>query len=602
MNAIKSIKNIIDRISKKPRDGTLRLCMGDAREVLLPRKRLFYRHNFNGMNLTEIPGFAWKRTCFRLYLKPGEEPNPHIVIAGMSGFGKSSLFKHMLVDFACAHTPCIVFDAHNEHETLVRALNGTVYDARYSGINLMELAGATVAERISELTRMFKEVYSLGYIQATKLSQCLWYVYRKAGATDRLATSLDRVPTVRDILSELNVFIGNAKGIGEKNTLLHLHDRLSLLDSTAFSSSVNTQSLGRGVCSFSLAGMKSREAQTIYIGELLRRIYLQMHSNSKEQGIHMCIAIDEVQFLTGSSDACSAVIRSLIEEGRKYGLCIIIVTHAASGLSRQIVANASAFVAFYAREPSEASYVAKLLAGNDTMRAYEVAERMRLLKQNEAMMISCNARNPLLVATPDIKQLEMRLVSHSTRDSPTSDNAAEILAKTRKPVPYDSLVKEYGAEPVEEQIEKGALEKFSIRWRGKDETWLMLRSRSESAEHKVCVHKIHEMLDGQGIRNFITSGSKGPDIVAHCNIGEVAIEYETGRKKLSESAAMIRSRCGRYASVVVFANSGAYRFYKNYFENSDVRVLDIGEDAVDAALLEVFRLSGVETLKRGVSA
>jgi ABC-type dipeptide/oligopeptide/nickel transport system ATPase subunit len=587
MDVIKFIDKIIDKISKKPGEEPVRLCMGDVKEVLLPCSRLFYKHGQYGMNVTGVPGFAWKRKRFRLYLRPGDEPNPHIVIAGMSGFGKSSLFKHMLVDLARARIPCIVFDAHNEHEALIHALNGTVYDARYSGINPMELAGATVAERISELTRMFKGVYSLGYIQATKLSQCLWYVYRKAGAADRLAASLDSVPTIRELLRELNVFISNAKGIGEKNTLLHLYDRLSLLDSAAFSSSVSVQELGNGVCSFSLAGMKSREVQVIYIGELLRRLYQQMHSSSKEQGLRMCIAIDEVQFLTDSSDASGAVIRSLIEEGRKYGMGIIIVAHAASGLSRQIVANASTLVAFYAREPSEASYVAKLLAGNDAQRAYVVMEKLRVLGQHEAIMVSCNARNPLFVATPRIKELDMHLkLVRAPTACATSCDAPGMLARARKPVSYDDLIKEYGVQAVEEQVAKGVLSKLAIKWQGKEEKWLMLHNRAMSIEHRVYVQKIHELLDAHGIRNYVMGSSKGPDIVARCNNYKVAIEYETGRKPLRKSAEMIRSRHGPYSVVIVFTNSGAYRFYKSYFEDESVKVFDIGDAASAVTFLQ----------------
>ena len=583
MDVSKRMNEILGKILKR-REGALALRMGDVKEVLLLRNKMACRRAARGIDVTCVPAFAWKRRRFRLRLEPGREPNPHIVIAGMSGFGKSSLFKHIVADFADARVPCIIFDAHNEHETVVRALGGTVYDARYTGINLMELDGATVGERIAELTGMFREVYSLGYIQATKLSQCLWYAYRKAGATDRQASSLERKLTIGSLLNELGVFVRNARSIGERNTLLHLHDRLSLLNSGAFSSSVEMHGLDSGVHSFSLAGMKSREAQVIYIGELLRRIYQRMHSNSKEQGLRMCIAIDEAQFLTGSSDASSGLIRSLIEEGRKYGVCVMVVTHAASGLSRQIVANASTLVAFYAREPSEASYVAKLIAGNDQQRAYAVMERMRRLRQNEAIVISCNSRDPLLVATPDIAGLNERLKNLSPGDGQPHGTDAALLSDTRKPTPYDKAVKEHGVGEVDALLKKGALSKFSVSPDGKDEMWLMAKNGAVSIEHEVCVRKIHELLERSEIRNYVTGG-KGPDIVALCNDGKIAVEYETGRKKLKESAAMIESRRKEYDRVVIFANSKAYRFYKNYFECSNVMVFDIRDVHNSAATL-----------------
>jgi hypothetical protein len=306
----------------------------------------------------------------------------------------------------------------------------------------------------------------------------------------------------------------------------------------------------------------------------------------------MCIAIDEVQFLTDSSDASGAVIRSLIEEGRKYGMGIIIVTHAASGLSRQIIANASAFIAFYAREPSEAGYVAKVLAGNDAARMYEVMGKLRALRQHEAIMVSCSARNPLLVSTPRIKELgaHLRLAgatpTRTPKDCSPAGDAAGMLAKARKPIPYGALEKEYGAQAVEEQVKKGALSKLSIEWQGRDETWLMARNRAVSIEHRVYVQKIHELLDLRGIRNYATSGSNGPDIVARCGNCKAAIEYETGRKPLRESADMIRSRLGQYGIVIVLANSGAYRFYKGYFEDGSVKVFDIAEASAAASFLQ----------------
>jgi len=309
-----------------------------------------------------------------------------------------------------------------------------------------------------------------------------------------------------------------------------------------------------------------------------------MHSNPKEQGVRMCIAIDEAQFLTGSSDASGAVIRSLIEEGRKYGMSIVIVTHAASMLSRQIVANASAFVAFYAREPSEAGYVAKLIAGNDAQRTYEVMAKLRTLKQHEAIMVSCNARDPLLVMTPRMKELGKRLKADERTGTRSCTDDAALLSRTKMPVPYDTLAKEYGIEAVDGQVARGALEKLELRWNGKDEAWIMLRNGAVSLEHRICVQKIHEALDKQGVSNYITGG-KGPDIVAHCKAGRVAIEYETGRKPLRESAAMIKSRVDVYAAVVIFTNSKAYMFYKSYFENGSVKVFDIADAATASIAL-----------------
>ena len=109
------------------------------------------------------------------------EPNPHILISGMSGFGKSMFFKSVLMDVAKAGIACMIFDGHNEHEKAVQGLGGTVHDSRNGGINILSLDGATVADRTAELTGLLGNVYKLGHIQSTKLGQCLRYTYRRFG-------------------------------------------------------------------------------------------------------------------------------------------------------------------------------------------------------------------------------------------------------------------------------------------------------------------------------------------------------------------------------------------------------------------------------------
>ena len=108
----------------------------------------------------------------------------------------------------------------------------------------------------------------------------------------------------------------------------------------------------------------SREARLIYLVELLERVYSAMKDDPKDGRVRQYIMIDESQVLINESEECSGIITKFIEEGRKYGRGVMIVTHMSSRLNRQIVANAATFMAFYSREPSEAAYVAKVMSSN----------------------------------------------------------------------------------------------------------------------------------------------------------------------------------------------------------------------------------------------
>jgi Domain of unknown function DUF87. len=201
--------------------------------------------------------FKWKNTNKQLHLNPELESNPHILINGMSGFGKSTLIKSILTDISKNKKAAIIFDAHNEHEKIVKELGGSIYNISNLGFNLFELNGLTINERISELSQLFKEVFGLGYIQTMKLSQCIWYTYRKLGAQSKESRFVKTIPTFYNLLQELNIFINNAKSFSEKNSLLHLKGRIELINNRIFSKSNGSLAeLKIGINSLSLESLK----------------------------------------------------------------------------------------------------------------------------------------------------------------------------------------------------------------------------------------------------------------------------------------------------------------------------------------------------------
>ena len=562
----------------------LRLKFGDIRSVLnsssssmaLNNKRPFF----------ESGVLKWTRKRGELFIVPELEANPHIVISGMSGFGKSTLFKSLLFDIRKVDIPCIVFDAHNEHSDIIRSLGGEVHNALYSGINLLELDGASISERISELSRLFREIYSLGYIQTTKLSDCLWYTYRKAGARSRSDRDLVIAPTLKGLLDEINIFIRNSKSVGESNTLLHLRDRLSLLNSSAFNTStINMKEMHNGLHSLSLANMKSKEAQLIYVGELLNRLYSSMHDSKKQNALALYIMIDEAQFLVDNSNS-NSIIAKLIEEGRKYGVGVIIVTHAAITLNKKIMTNSSTFATFYAREPSEVSYITKIISGNNPHMADTVRKMLSLLQQNQAILISNRFREPILISTPKFNALP---ISNSEK-GPSENEIIELLkSKMKRPLRYAEIrALDSGVQDIllAKLVNLRLLDRFAVN-SGKDrEEWFMLHNSSISIEHEVWTRKLSEILNFRNIQNRIIDNSTGPDILASCNGKRIAIEYETGSKSFESSSEMMDSRLGKYDKVIIVTNGTAFQYYKTCFEIKGIAVISVerADSIVDVIL------------------
>lgn len=503
---------------------------------------------------------SWKKSRGDAILNPSKEPNPHIVITGMSGFGKSTLFKSMLRDMHYFKTSSIIFDAHDEHSPLVMELGGRIHESSISGINILSLDGSSVAERISEITGLFRKVYRLGYIQTTKLGECLWYTYRRFGARGGTDRSLNQTPKISDLLYEIGIFIRNAKGIGERNSLLHLKDRISSLNSPSFSSdTVSLSELANGIHSFSLSSIKGTEQQIIYIEELLRRLYNIMKGMPKDRGIRQYIMMDEAQFLISRSSSSSEIITSFIEEGRKYGTGVIIVTHSSCNLSKQIIANASTFISFYSREPSEVAFASKILSSGPSSE-YSVRAKLSSLQKNEAIMISANDRTPKVISTASLyhaKNYETKTIN---------------LPRINFPITLERLSSITGLadEKILELARLGKIGAFEFNNDGKSELWFMHEKQNISIEHEVLVSKLSQMLKIAGITHHIHDKMYGPDIVAYYSGKKIAIEYETGRKNMEESRKMIESRAKNFSKVIIVVNENFRDRYEHAFPECDV--------------------------------
>ena len=487
-------------VFRKAKAPSIRI--GRSTFILANCRKMLHRQSGGHIRVEVYNTLAWKRYKKDITINPGREPNPHVVIVGMSGYGKSTLFKSMLIDIKKMNTPAIIFDAHNEHERLVTALGGKVYDSSYSGINILELNGLSKQERISEIVSLLKRVYSLGLIQATKLGQCLYYTYRKSEVkgADR------KPPTMSDLIAELGIFINNSRTASEKNTLLHLKEKISLLNTSTFMRNpVPMDALRRGISSFSLAGLKSPEARIIYIHELLKRIYLAIKQNGKEQGLRLFIMIDEAQFLLNSQRE-NSVITSIVEEGRKYGAGVVIATHVTANLDRQILANASTLISFYSRDPSEVNYIANAMSGSDPTGRDAIRSRLRTLKQNEVIAISGIMKSAMIIETQNALQVKEFTDSLAPSSSQGVDKAEAF--KVLEPTEYEEARRDIGDRTVDGLVNQGAVEKMDDN--GK--SWIMKRNPSKSLEHELNVKKISNRLSELKVRHYIMNNSNGPDI------------------------------------------------------------------------------------------
>ncbi len=465
---------------------------------------------FNGHSLTYmyIRTFAWKRAFGRFGLFPEREANPHAVILGASGYGKSTLLKTMLGEIAKAGKPIVLFDGHSEHEGLVESLGGKAHNASRENISIFALDGLTIAQRIEELTNLLSDVYSLGYLQRGVLNSALYYTYRRC-TRDMDGNKLERAPTLHDLIGELVIFARNAKGLAEKERIEHIRQRMvSLQKCMPVSGNVDMGGLASGINSFSMSGIQNAEAKVIYMHEAVKRLYRAMRGNAMEKGIRLYIVIDESKFLL---DNAGAVLTSLVNEGRKFGYAIIIVTNSSAALPKDIIANSATFIAFHINEPTEINYVASAIAKGDAFKAVAVRGMLERLKINEAIV--SGGGMPIIVKT-------------------SAARASESFARAEE----------------------------------------RCCSTNPSMEHETRIKEISDRLTAKGVDHYVNRNRVGPDIIAYRE-GKIAIEYETGRKRFDDTVRMIEGRKPDYSRVIVVVNDAFAARYAEVLARDNVQVI-----------------------------
>ena len=492
--------------------------------------------------------WRWRKRYFwRFRIDPRRYANPHIVIVGGSGGGKSNACKMIIRSLCDSGANVAVLDPHNEYIGISEAIGAHVYDASKNGINMFDLDGMSEKERASEITGMLKRNFRLGEVQSYMLYRCIMYAYS-------VMLSKGKVPNIHNLVFAVKAFKRNAKLASEKAVLESLERRLALIETGAFGKSADMGTVIRGRSIFLLSGLHTPESQSIYIEGFLRKVYSLMLSMEKSDLPKFYAVIDEAEKLGDNP-----IIGKIAAEGRKYGIGIIAISQRAKLIDKDLRGNASMLVSFGIKEPEELNYVSNFISGgNELGRFAEVKKALRNMPRGHALVAGANLRNPLMVRfdrstneSENIRFIISCLASSGIRIDALRDSV-------RHPEDLDAAMAA--------MVESGELKVHDVdcgRYSGK---WCIYESHN-SAEHDIALKIISAHLLSRGIANRLYNNSYGPDIVAFPGGNKVAIEYETGSKDINSTARMLAERRTAYGKVITVVNDAHYAEYAGRFEN-----------------------------------
>ncbi len=479
--------------------------------------------------------WRWKKLIFPKEFNLKGRMNPHVVITGESGGGKSNAARVLIKEIAESGAAMAILDPNGDYVGIADSIGASVYDASRVGVNIFDHDEMSEQERAGEITAMLARRLRLGYVQSSMLKRCIGYTYW-------VNKPKNRIPSMSDLALTIKRFEAKA-GKGEIRTLSVLRERVSLLNSMTHSRFLDLKKVMNSRSVFLIKSLHSEEAQSIYMEGLLRKIYSAMLSSGTPKRPFYLI-IDEARKVSGST-----VLGRLAAEGRKYGLGIMAVSQKSDEIEGKVMSNSSTIISFYQREPSELSYVSSYIAGgSESGRLTAVKMAMRNLKTGKAIILDSRYYEPILVEFDILASGDFCLKHYIEEISCDSIGKTELLDKL---LGKGVVLQDVNA-ALADLTEEGILKEYR--------QWYISNPRN-SAEHDIMLHLISKKLHSSGIPNEIYNSSYGPDIIAYEKGSRIAIEYETGKKNSEETARMLENRKKTYPKIILVANDDFHHRY-----------------------------------------
>jgi hypothetical protein len=294
---------------------------------------------------------------------PEAHPNPHLLIVGGSGSGKSwtvRLLARRLIELGY---DCVLFDFHGDLAVEGAASHAVSLDSRY-GVNPLAVApdktgGGPDPQRIEVLERLRNTFRPMGSLQLALLDDCLKAVYRTFGLRQEDPGSWNphRVPHLGDLEAEIERRVaedpGNQRARALRTKLAAAFDfrifskpgvplGAENADEDAEKAegaegNAENAKKGKGV-RVDLSKLPP-PLQYLAADTLLDQVFRRRRLDGP-QPLSLFLLVDESKLCTPARrDSPLAALNRLATEGRKFGVGLIAASQFVGHLPRDVVVN-----------------------------------------------------------------------------------------------------------------------------------------------------------------------------------------------------------------------------------------------------------------------
>jgi hypothetical protein len=319
---------------------------------------------------------------------PSISSNPHLMIAGLPGMGKTTCLINICRNLVAGNVMPIVFSYHDDiDEKLATAFpNLSFSDGRSLGFNPMRVTHdgpLAHIESAGQLRDIFAAIFpDLGDLQLEQLRGAVKASYQELGWGSKPSTELSPPPFRRfvDILRQ-----GERPDIRTQTLLA----RLAELDDFGFFGGENG---GKSLLDATypqilrVHSSKSDAVQRAYASFSLYSIYQDMFRRGRPGRITHAVIFDEAH-----RAAKLKLIPTMAKECRKYGLAMIVASQEAKDFDASLYSAVANYLILRVTD-QDARTLARNVAPSEIER--RTADRLKTLPKYEALFFSEGQRQP----------------------------------------------------------------------------------------------------------------------------------------------------------------------------------------------------------------
>ncbi|HYK01808.1 MAG TPA: DUF87 domain-containing protein [Thermoanaerobaculia bacterium] len=342
---------------------------------------------------------------------PDLVPNPHLMIMGESGSGKTYATQGIVAELALAGIPTIIFDYGQsfELETLDAQFRGYCEPKEHlvgeEGLALNPLqiferdthGPASVATRLSDV---FDAAYKLGDIQRKVVIDAVVRVFEDVGITRTDPTTWSQTPpTIEQLQLVIDSMAADRHYASSKNALslsarLTTFFMLAQFRATGSWSWSDLLQSDQKVQILQFRGLEGK-TQRVLVEMLLWHLFFHL-KNQGQNALRVFCVLDEAHHLSFRE---SGPVNALLREARKFGVGLIFASQQPEDFSPVAYSNSASKLIFQTADPALriSRFLAPKLSNFDSPE--EVRDAIAALQRGKALFISRNRGHVVNVAS-----------------------------------------------------------------------------------------------------------------------------------------------------------------------------------------------------------